>query len=93
MDILSVCNSILKSTNHLVGRSQKVDRGSNVYHNLLETSSVQTQNQKYSKDRENQHLDMTHVPRRFYRQVIQSDQKQAYVFVENDAIGPTENSR
>ena len=35
---------------------------------------------------------MTHVPRRIYRQVTYSDQKQAYVFVENDAIVPIENS-
>ena len=35
---------------------------------------------------------MTLGPRRFYGQVTYSDQKQAYVFVEIDAVVPIENS-
>ena len=35
---------------------------------------------------------MTHVPRRLYRQVTNSNQKQDYVFVENNAIVPVDNS-
>ena len=34
---------------------------------------------------------MTHVPRRSYGQVNYSDQKQAYIFVQNDAIVPIKN--
>ena len=80
-----------QSRAHLGGESQRVDRGANFHHDLVETSRAQTQNQKYSKDRENQYIDMTPVPRRFYQQATYSNQKPAYVFVENDAIVPIEN--
>ena len=40
----------------------------------------------------NLYIDVTQVPRRFYGQVTYSDKKQAYLFVENDAIVPIENS-
>ena len=69
-----------------------MDRRASVYHDSIKTSSVQPKNQKYFKDRENQYIDMTQVSRRLYGQVTYSNQKQAYVFVENDAIVPTENS-
>ena len=36
-----------------------------VYQESVETSSVQSQNQKYLVNRENQYIDMTHVSRRF----------------------------
>ena len=82
---------------HLVEKSQRVDRRANIYHDyhvyhMVETSSIQTQNLKYFKDRENQYIDMTQVPRMFYRQATYNNQKQAYVFVKNDAIVPIENS-
>ena len=35
---------------------------------------------------------MTHVPRRLYGHVTYSNQKEAYVFGENDAIFPIQNS-
>ena len=35
---------------------------------------------------------MTCVPRRFYGQVTYIDHKQAYIFIENDAIVPIENN-
>ena len=35
---------------------------------------------------------MTYVPRKCYGQVTYSMQKQAYVFIENDAIVPIESS-
>ena len=66
---------------------------------LIEKSNVQSQNQTYLEDRENQYIDMTHVPGRFYRQVTYSNQKQAciqkqsYIFVKNDVIVPIENNR
>ena len=63
----------------------------NVYQDLVGTSSVQSQKQKYLEDRKTQYTDMTHVPRRFYGQVTYSYQKQAYIFVENDVIDPIEN--
>ena len=59
---------------------------------MVEICSVQSQNQKYLGNVENQYIDMTCVPRRFYGQVTYSNHKQAYVFVENDVIVPIENS-
>ena len=52
---------------------------------------VETFNQKYLENRENQYINMTHVPRWFYKQVTYSNHEQAYIFVENDAIVPIEN--
>ena len=53
---------------HLVGKNQRVDRQEYVYQDLVETSSVQFQNEKYLEDRKNQYIDMTCVPKRIYRQ-------------------------
>ena len=59
---------------------------------MVETSSIQSQNQKYLKDRETQYIDSTNVPRRFYEQVTYNNQKQTYIFVENNAIVSIANS-
>ena len=71
VDILPVCNTIpnLKFT---YKKNQRVDRQQYVYQELVETSSVQSQNQKYLENRENQYIDMISVPKRFYGQVAYS---------------------
>ena len=55
-------------------KNQMVGRQEYVYWELVETSSVQSQNQKSLEDRENQYIGMTHAPRRFYGQVTHTDQ-------------------
>ena len=69
--------------------TEKVQRVSS-YSDSVGTSSVQSQNQRYAENREKQKK--TYVPRKFYGQVTYSIQKQAYTFLENDAVVPIENS-
>ena len=68
-----------------------MDRRLSVYHDLIEISSVQMQNQKYFEDRENQYIDMIQVPRRFYEQVTYSNQKSICI-CRKYGIVPIENN-
>ena len=69
--------------------AEKVHRV-NSYPDSVETSSEQSQNERYAGNRENQYR--TCVPRKFYGQVTYTIQNQAYVFIKNDTIVPIENS-
>ena len=86
MDIQSVHITMLGLKNP---SSRKVER-ENSYPESVETSSVQSQNQRYPENRENQYR--TYVTRKFHAQITHCMQKQAHVFKENDAIVPIEIS-
>ena len=55
-----------------VGRTQKCDKRTNIYHDLVETSSAQKQSQVQHDGSENQYV--TKVTKRFYGQVTYDNQ-------------------
>ena len=73
-----------------VGKYLRFDKRTDVSHDLVETSSAQTQYQVQQEGIEDQY--MTQVPKRFYGQITYDDQKQTYIFVANNTLVPLENN-